>query len=79
MENGINPMQRANCQPHHLRNCPKCGAKTRSGGVCQSPAVAGKSRCRMHGGAVGSGAPTGHRNGSYRTGWQRERPLPSGG
>jgi hypothetical protein len=35
----------------------RCGAKTRSGGTCRSPAVRGKKRCRMHGGARGSGAP----------------------
>jgi len=40
----------------------RCGAKTRSGGSCKSPAVAGKKRCRMHGGAPGSGAPRGNRN-----------------
>jgi hypothetical protein len=38
---------------------PRCGAKTRSGQPCMSPAVNGKIRCRMHGGAVGSGAPRG--------------------
>jgi len=27
-----------------------------------SPAVAGKKRCRMHGGAQGSGAPRGNKN-----------------
>jgi uncharacterized protein YjcR len=27
-----------------------------------SPAVGGKNRCRMHGGAAGSGAPRGNRN-----------------
>jgi hypothetical protein len=30
---------------------PRCRAKTRSGGSCRSPAVHGKKRCRMHGGA----------------------------
>ena len=34
---------------------PRCGAKTRSGNACRSPAVRGKKRCRMHGGALGSG------------------------
>ena len=29
---------------------------------CQAPAVTGKARCRMHGGAPGSGAPKGNRN-----------------
>ncbi len=41
---------------------PRCGAKTRSGGSCRSAAVRGKSRCRMHGGAQGSGGQKGNRN-----------------
>jgi uncharacterized protein YjcR len=41
---------------------PRCGAKTRSGGACRSPAVHGKKRCRMHGGAQGSGAPKANQN-----------------
>ena len=41
---------------------PRCGAKTRSGQACMSPAVSGKRRCRMHGGAQGSGAPRGNKN-----------------
>ncbi len=40
----------------------RCGAKTRSGKPCRSPAVQGKKRCRMHGGAHGSGAPLGNMN-----------------
>jgi hypothetical protein len=40
----------------------RCGAKTRSGKPCMSPAVNGKMRCRMHGGALGSGAPRGNKN-----------------
>jgi hypothetical protein len=39
-----------------LSSC-RCGAKTRSGTPCRSPAVHGNKRCRMHGGAPGSGAP----------------------
>jgi len=52
----------------HARNTgpmlasPRCGAKTRCGGSCRLPAVRGKRRCRMHGGAAGSGAPSGNRN-----------------
>jgi hypothetical protein len=41
---------------------PRCGAKTRSGGACRSPAVRGRKRCRMHGGAQESGAPRANRN-----------------
>ncbi len=38
-----------------------CGAKTRSGAPCQRPALAGKKRCRLHGGAS-TGAPKGNKN-----------------
>jgi hypothetical protein len=41
---------------------PRCGAKTRRGPPCLAPAVVGKRRCRMHGGAAGSGAPRGNKN-----------------
>lgn len=41
---------------------PRCGAKTRRGGACRSPTVRGKKRCRMHGGAAGSGAPKANQN-----------------
>jgi hypothetical protein len=41
---------------------PRCGAKIRCGGPCRSPAVHGKKRCRMHGGAPGSGAQKGNQN-----------------
>jgi hypothetical protein len=40
----------------------RCGAATRTGHACMSPAVGGSNRCRMHGGAPGSGAPLGNRN-----------------
>jgi uncharacterized protein YjcR len=45
-----------------MLSSPRCGAKTRSGKPCESPAVRGKRRCRMHGGAPGSGAPLGNQN-----------------
>ena len=45
-----------------MQASPRCGAKTRSGKLCNSPAVSGKKRCRMHGGAPGSGAPKGNKN-----------------
>jgi hypothetical protein len=41
---------------------PRCGANTRSGCPCRSPAVSGKKRCRMHGGAPGTGAPKQNQN-----------------
>ena len=40
-----------------FNNAPRCGAKTRREVPCQSPAIKGKSRCRMHGCGRGSGAP----------------------
>jgi len=40
----------------------RCGAKTRAGKPCRSPAVQGRKRCRMHGGAAGSGARRGNEN-----------------
>jgi hypothetical protein len=55
-------------EPDRLRQAPRCGARTRSGRPCQSPAVTGRRRCRMHGGAPGSGGPRGARNGNYKRG-----------
>src|SRR5215208_5444149 len=62
------PIQRTTQEPLPLRASPRCGARTRTGQPCQSPKVKGKTRCRMHGGAHGSGAPKGSRNGNYRHG-----------
>lgn len=45
-----------------MMQSPRCGAKTRAGGACRAPAIAGKRRCRMHGGAVGSGGQRGNQN-----------------
>lgn len=44
-----------------------CLAKTRTGTACQAPAASGKPRCRLHGGAKGSGAPKGNSN-AYKHG-----------
>jgi glucans biosynthesis protein len=63
-----NPMERKSQEPLPLRNTRRCGARNRRGKPCQSPVVKGKRRCRMHGGALGSGAPRGSRNGNYRHG-----------
>ena len=41
---------------------PALRRRTRQGSPCRSPAVKGRGRCRMHGGAAGSGAPAGNRN-----------------
>ncbi len=41
---------------------PRSGARTRSGAACRAPPVAGKARCRKHGGAAGSGGQPGNQN-----------------
>jgi hypothetical protein len=61
------PMQLSHV-PEQLRHGARCGARTRSGMPCRSPAVIGRRRCRMHGGARGSGGPKGSRNGNYKHG-----------
>ncbi len=42
----------------------RCGARTKrnNGKPCRSPAVRGKNRCRIHGGARGSGGQKGNSN-----------------
>jgi len=63
----------------HTRNTrtmsvsPRCGAGTRSGLACRAPAVRGKLRCRMHGGAPGSGATWGNRNARKHGAFTQER------
>src|SRR5262245_41033249 len=54
-------------QPAQFQTARQCGALTKSGKPCRSPATK-KGRCRLHGGARGSGGPPGKRNGQYRHG-----------
>jgi hypothetical protein len=49
-------------QPWPMHRSPRRGARTRSGSPCQSPAVKGRRRCRMHGGAAGNSAQAANRN-----------------
>jgi len=64
----LNNLQATAMSGRHQRNTApmlatqRCGARTRSGAPCNSPCVQGKMRCRMHGGAAGSGAPLGNKN-----------------
>ena len=59
-EPAINPM-------HWAHQAPRCAAHSkRTGQPCRAPAVKGSRVCRMHG--ARGGAPTGERNGRYRTG-----------
>jgi uncharacterized protein YjcR len=44
-----------------MRESPRCGAKTPKNALSGSRR-ARKKRCRMHGGAKGSGAPIGNQN-----------------
>ena len=54
-------------------------AKTRAGTACQSPPVADRKRCRLHGG-LSPGAPRGSRNGNYSRGdWTKEAPRSADG
>jgi hypothetical protein len=61
-------MERSTREPLSLRLTPRCGAKKRDGQPCQKPRAKGRNRCRLHGGAPGSGAPKGEANGRYSHG-----------
>jgi hypothetical protein len=57
----------------NLAKARRCGARTRTGAACKQAAVRARARCRMHGGAKGSGGPRGDRNGNFKEGlWTRE-------
>jgi hypothetical protein len=52
----------------NLAKARRCGAKTRAGHPCRQAAVRERGRCRMHGGAKGSGGPRGNQNGNFKHG-----------
>lgn len=52
----------------NMAGARRCGAKTRAGHPCRQAAVRDSRRCRMHGGAKGSGGPPGERNGRFKHG-----------
>ena len=57
----------------NLAKARRCGARTRAGHPCRQAAVTGRARCRMHGGAKGSGGPRGDHNGNFKHGlWTHE-------
>ncbi|WP_283806028.1 HGGxSTG domain-containing protein [Bradyrhizobium sp. LTSP857] len=56
-----------------MQTSPRCGARTRNGETCRAPALHGKTRCRMHGGAWGSGAPMGNQNARTHGAFTRDR------
>ncbi len=49
---------------HRLEACKALGR----GEPCRRSPAPGKARCRLHGGAPGSGAPAGERNGAWKGG-----------
>ena len=65
----INPMHP---DPSPMNRSQRCGARTRCGRPCRSPAVNGRKRCRMHGGAIGSGARAGNTNALKHGRYSRE-------
>lgn len=53
----------------------RCGAMgKRRASPCLSPAVRGKARCRMHGGARGSSAPKGSQN-AFKDGFYTQESI----
>lgn len=61
MKSEINAIQRCDSVIYPFMLSARCGVKTRGGTACQSPAVHGRRRCRMHGG-TNNGAPVGNSN-----------------
>ena len=54
-------------------SAPRCGARTRNGGSCQAPALTGKKRCRMHGGASTGPKTAAGLERSRRANWKHGR------
>lgn len=55
---------RTETKRYAFESAPRCGARTKGnhGKPCRCPAVRGKGRCHVHGGAKGSGARQGNIN-----------------
>lgn len=68
------PMSDGTLNTGPMLSSPRCGARTRSGKPCMAPAVRGKKRCRMHGGAPGSGAPKDNKN-AFKHGLYTRRAI----
>ena len=54
-----------------MQQAQRCGARTRAGVTCQSPAIRGAARCRMPGGKR-SGAPEGNHNAGVTVSYTKE-------
>jgi hypothetical protein len=61
VNNKINALQTDSKVIYPFMRSARCGAKTRLGTPCLSPAVRDHKRCRMHGG-TNKGAPMGNSN-----------------
>lgn len=70
MPGGCPQMEGNRTEPREARlfRAPRCQARTKAGPPCRSPAVGGKRVCKYHGGARGSGGPSGERNGAFKHG-----------
>ena len=55
-------MRKENLSPLPMHQSPRCLARNRRGTPCQLPAIKGRARCRLHGGADGIGGQPGNRN-----------------
>jgi hypothetical protein len=71
------PMRQADIERRltNLAKARRCGARTRAGHPCRQAAVRGRARCRMHGGAQGSGGPRGDCNGNFKHGLRTRESL----
>lgn len=61
-----------------VRKGPVCGAKTRSGGLCQGRPLPGKTRCKFHGGrSTGPKTAEGRERlaAAMRARWQERRTM----
>ncbi len=77
LDNPMHPKERRKEQRQEAllaaRNSLKCGAKTRQGRDCRSPAMK-NGRCRMHGGKS-RGAPQGESHGLFKHGLYTKQGL----
>jgi len=64
MNENVKTTSRTEKKHYAFNDAPRCGARTKGnhGEPCRCPAVKGKARCRVHGGAKGSGAKIGNTN-----------------
>jgi len=64
----VDCVQPLNGLPQFIGQRSLCQVRNRAGKPCRCAAVKGKTKFRLHGGAKGSGAPKGERNGMWKHG-----------